>query len=688
MSTNGTPMLDEYQQRFCEAPDGNVRLLAPAGSGKTHSLLWRCRHLHEVKSGSARFLIVTFTRAARDELRKRLAGSDFSQIRNSIEIATLNSWGYRRVRQRHTNPRLLTGEQDRQFCARNALQPVWRKHPRVQELLEAQPFQGPRVVMDLVDLFKSMGFLHRGATEEAIQHHLIHLRSMQLDRIIEAGFREMRVEAGEFDDLFSAFALFWIEASEQMIGQALFTLEDQKYVAYLDLLEQIEAGRRPVGAARYTHLLIDEFQDINPLDLALLKAIAEINSSNVTIVGDDDQAIFEWRGATFRYILDPATVLGRSFETHILERNYRCPRNIVEHSKSLIGHNKNRVWKRVEAMQSHNAAIDVMRSPTFTEGIDRVIEEIKQFRADLASGRLAAGEKFALISRKRAQLIPYQIVLASLEIPFCAAEDLQVFMSKAFQTLISLLTICEDRTRRLRPRQIEDAVLVMCDMVKRFPLKRIEKAGLSSYLSAASPRTLTEAIELLERYDGPLKGPNEEGAASRSFAASLRDLVRSETVTEALDVLGSRFSGLDKDYGRSQEDIFYADPPFFYLAQFAKRYEGDFSQFIEDLERAQQKLAQLPTDEDSGQDEIWSRPIHLMTAIRSKGKEFHTVIILDANDGIWPSVHAETVEQKEQERRLFYVAMTRARSRLLFTLSGRIGDRTALPTPFLAEAMI
>ena len=151
---------------------------------------------------------------------------------------------------------------------------------------------------------------------------------------------------------------------------------------------------------------------------------------------------------------------------------------------------------------------------------------------------------------------------------------------------------------------------------------------------------------------------------------------------------------MEKDYGKSNEDIFFADPPFFYLSRFASRYGDDLERFIEDLEEAKRQTAQVPIDDDEAQQnaqsvgDMWSRPIHLMTALRAKGKEFDTVIMLDVNDGIWPSVHAETENQKEQERRLFYVAMTRAKSKLVMTLSGRIDDKVMARSPFIAEAGI
>jgi DNA helicase-2/ATP-dependent DNA helicase PcrA len=194
-----------------------------------------------------------------------------------------------------------------------------------------------------------------------------------------------------------------------------------------------------------------------------------------------------------------------------------------------------------------------------------------------------------------------------------------------------------------------------------------------------------EAIDAIERYRGSLKGENSDGQMSLAFGEALRAFCESETVSEAIEAISECFSGLQKDYGKAEEDIFYSDPPFQYLARYADRYGDDFEQFLEDVEAAAETLSNAPSEEDA-KDPVWERPIHLMTALRAKGKEFHTVVILDANSGIWPSKQAETKEQIEGERRVFYVAMTRAKQRLIFTLSKRIGPNAAIPSPFLAES--
>lgn len=87
----------------------------------------------------------------------------------------------------------------------------------------------------------------------------------------------------------------------------------------------------------------------------------------------------------------------------------------------------------------------------------------------------------------------------------------------------------------------------------------------------------------------------------------------------------------------------------------------------------------------SSSDELWKRPIHLMTALRAKGKEFDTVILLDVNDDIWPNRNAKTPAQREAERRVFYVAFTRAKKRILMFVSNNYRNRKALPSPFIDE---
>ncbi|MER9134735.1 ATP-dependent helicase [Mesorhizobium sp. M0830] len=679
--------LDEFQQRFCKAPGGNLRLLAPAGSGKTQSLLWRCAELYRRADSKGRFLVVTFTRAARDELRARLSNPDFAFMASAVEVVTLNGWGFKRLRANHHSPRLLVSEFEKSGCVRNTLQPVWRKFPPIEKAMEAQPYVVDKILNGLIERLKSLGFDHEAPSIWAAHDQMDYLMRLgllwQIQNLIDQ-LAECEILADKRLESFIEEVLpFWVDSCQTMIGQALFSLEDQKYVAFLDLRRQIAEDRFPTGGSRYTQVLVDEFQDINPLDLNLVRKIVDLHKADLTIVGDDDQAIFEWRGATPHYILQPDQHFDREFSTHILERNYRCPRNLVAASQKLIVNNKRREDKRVVAMQTVDAEVQIVRSDRFVESIDAVMDEVRSF---LASNRPNA--KLAILSRKRAQLIPYQVLMASEDLPFCAAEDLQIFMSGAFEKLRHALQTCAMARANFRPPALVDDIVKLCDLVKRYPLKKAEREALAAHLRTSRPKSYSDALDAIAAYRGSLKGLNEDGAAGLVFCRVLRDLLDAPTVRDAIAALGAGFAGLNQDYGKSQEDIFYTDPPFLYLAEFAGRYEDDFQRFIDDLDSARDTLARLPGEEDASgaADELWRRPVHLMTALRAKGKEYDTVIILDANDGIWPLRRAETAEAKESERRLFYVAMTRPKRRLMITLSGRIGDQPANPSPYLTEA--
>ncbi|WP_029032924.1 UvrD-helicase domain-containing protein [Salinarimonas rosea] len=681
----GRAQLDPFQRAFVEAPAGSLRLLAPAGSGKTQSLLWRCAELSRRADGKGRFLVVTFTRAARDELRARLKADDFGALASSVDVVTLNSWGWRRVRANHHSPRLLAGEYERRQLVQNTLQPVWKAYPAIAAAIASRPFVIDKVLSGLIDDLKSLGFDHEaegfGQANDRIDDLMRLGLLARLEAIVDRLHELKILEDTRLETFLEAVIPFWKECCRTMLDQAMFTMEDQKYVAFLDVRRQIAEGRRPTGGSRYGQVLVDEFQDINPLDLALTRAIVELHVADVTLVGDDDQAIFEWRGASPHYILKPHEHFERAFATYVLERNYRCPRNIVAASQRLIVNNTRREPKRVVAMQTVDAEIDVFNAPTFTGSLDAVMAEVRAF---VAAQR--PGARLAILSRKRAQLIPYQVMMARENIPFCAAEDLQVFLSHSFDKLRHALQACAFARASFRSPTLLDDVLGLCDLVKRWPLKRAERDGLRRHLAAAKPKSYAEALDALADHRGPLKGVvNEDGGASLSFAEAIRRLFAAADVRGAIVALGAGFDGLDQDYGKSQEDIFHADPPFLYLAEYAERYGDDFQTFLDDLEAARETLARLPGEEDDA-DETWRRPIHLMTALRAKGKEFDTVVMLDVVDGVWPLRRAASLEAREAERRLFYVAMTRAKRRLVLTSSGRIGDEPAIPSPFLGEA--
>lgn len=695
--------LDASQRTFAESEAANIRLLAPAGCGKTMSLLHRCLHLARAARGHRpRFLIVTFTVAAKAELMARLADDPvFEPIRDQITATTLNSYGYTRIKNTVSSHKLISSKDEFHFTMLNQLRPVWSKHTSVAAVLEGKKKNTlPKQLMGIMDEFKSVGFDHtRQVNQEKFIERISELRQQGLEPRLQEliddltkaeiiptkkGKKGEEIAHASDRELYTSFFRFWVEATEQLMGSATFTLEDQKYFAYLDEQTKLEKGSFLSGAARYDHVLVDEFQDINPLDLALVRAITDRNKATLTIVGDDDQAIFEWRGATPEYILNPDKYFNRKFETVVLSTSYRSPRNIVEKSKTLIEHNQRRVPKAIHAHRTDDAEIETIKSEDLNAALDFVLEVVQQAIKDNQSPA-----KVAIIGRKRSQIIPYQIFLASKGISFCAAEDLQVFMSKAFERLLELLMIKAYAHTKSMSMDVVEKTLKLCDLVKRWQLARAERDALKKYLVTLRASTVAEAAEWIAMYSGPLKGANAGTKTSDEFSEALLDFLNATTVSDALIAMGEKFEGLQIDMGKAEDDIFFVDPPFLQLAEFAQRYGRDYDEFVNDIELAREQLVRIPPFEDDAEitptEELYRRPVHLMTALRAKGKEFDTVILLDVNDGIWPSKHAKTIQLKEAERRVFYVAFTRAKKRLIMLVANRFGQKQAIASPYLDE---
>jgi DNA helicase-2/ATP-dependent DNA helicase PcrA len=690
-----TDALDEFQLPFAQDNRRALRLLAPAGSGKTHSLLWRCvQQWKAAPKTKPRFLLFTFTKAARDELQDRLRNApEFTEISGSVEVSTLNSWGFRRLKARTHSLRLLTNSTDVFWAVHNNLQPIWTKHERLRDLLTQTTSRNraAKAVMTVMDGLKSLGFrhdIHHNGVE--FEKHVLWLRELGLVTYL-ANLLQLLTDLQIIDlssgklgqEMENGFLRFWHDATVSLRQMAMITLEDQKYWAWLDLEEAISEGRFTTGIHRCDHILVDEFQDVNCLDLRLLQSIATVNKTELTLVGDDDQAIYEWRGASPQFILKPDEHISNGYDTHILSRNYRSPRNIVDLSQKLIQHNTRRVEKRVQAASTIDARLDVLRMRSITECIDYVVSEVRAMLEDKSI------KKVAIIGRKRGQIIPYQIVFASHNIPFYAAEDLQVFLSDAFAELKEILGIKARAGAGPIPGMdpITD-IMKLVNKVKRYPLSKADRTALLKHLQGDRPRTLLACVSSLRKYTGPLKGNNQDASRSNEFSDAILELINAQSVSASIQAISDHFDGLQKDYGKAMEDIFYTDPPFLHLADFAQRYGSDYSAFYEDLDKAIATLARLPSEEDestSSKEPEWKLPLHLMTALRAKGKEFDAVIILDVNQDIWPSKLAVTAEQLEQERRVFYVGFTRARKRLTLLVNDEILGRPSVPSPYLAE---
>lgn len=689
--------LDNSQMKFVESEAENIRLLAPAGSGKTLTLLYRCKHLLD-QNPQQRILVFTFTRVARSELRTRLARSkELAKYADRIKISTLNSYGQSILNERPIAPMLLTKKMEKKGAFRRLLREGAGHSATIREKGQDRKWVNRYdcAVMNAIDVFKSLGFDHVAINDkESFKEYVARLEEdgigekvmAMVDELAEMGFvsevtggREKRL-----DETFNRFFKFYRFVCRRMEACGEFTLEDQKYWGW----RMTKDAEKVTGAARYQHIMVDEFQDINPIDLMFVNALRKRHGATLTIVGDDDQAIYEWRGATPLYILNPDQAFGLEegeprFETFTLGTNYRSPKNVVELAQKLIGHNRNRVPKEMKAAREEDAAICIAEESDY----DAIASRIEK---DLAADGIG---KVAVVSRKRSHLLPYQIIFANKGIDFFAAEDLNVFLGDSFADLREVVDFkrMQQDGGMCDPYHLEKAFTSLVNRIRLYPLSKKDENLFADYMRRGNCQSIEDALTHLREMPA---GELQRRVGVQNACEVIRLFWESQTVRGMLECIATRFDGMQKDYRRVDDDIFFADPPFGELAAFAARYGKDFGWFGEDIERATQTLARIAYVEDDRDPEADELPkggpnaavdsrLHLMTALRTKGKKFDSVYVLHANKDVWPHKKAVSEARMESERRLFYVAVTRAQKKLTFVVDNLMPSDC--PSPYLAE---
>ena len=210
-------------------------------------------------------------------------------------------------------------------------------------------------------------------------------------------------------------------------------------------------------------------------------------------------------------------------------------------------------------------------------------------------------------------------------------------------------------------RVIDDLVKVF-NLIRRAPLSKKNEESVRQFVKTLEARSCRDAASRFARYDGiKLTGKTHEhlSKVAAGFLGSAK-------AWEAVMHIADDFDGLRFDYEKAEDDVWYTDPPLKQLAAMAREEQLDADDLIERLEAARAQVKHFQGFEDEAADaNPDDQTLQLMTATRAKGKEFDTVIMLDTCEDMWPYKQAETKAEIEAERRLFYVAFTRARKRVL-----------------------
>ena len=658
---------DSHQLGAIESTAPFIRILAPAGSGKTATIVEKALRIVE-SDPAARVLMLTFTNAGVDAFNSRVQ-LQASHFASRCSATTLNKFGL--SAQRALNPRLKMFPHTKPHVAHPAVKQAMATDLGIPTFDSRLPFEH---LWDATEITKQLGF----APESDPARDGATLKLLDRLRVIQVLYAHLDRAGLDMDLTLEAIHDQWLPLWRDILVRARpigLTFEDQKFWAFWNQ-QHSPALERHIAQKKVTHLLVDEFQDINLLELYLITSIARLNAGDLHIVGDDDQCIYEWKGCTPYFITDPDQLIPglvgstNKFETHILETNYRCPPNIVRVSKSLIEHNFNRVQKDIVAVGGRDANIREIRLPTSAISMVTIARLLK------AVTERDPEHRFALLARKKSQLVPLQVLLTRDDVDFYIPRDCNIFLQETFQALLDAFesrAVLNGQAPAPSSFRARELLLTMADRVWSRPLYKQDRKVVVDALKTAD--TLPEGLQILDDARALPRKKNQTAAISNA----IRAFASRHTCAEALRDLFVHFKGFNQDYGKSKDDVFRRDPPLALLIDLATNYD-DESSFVADLRASRVRAAAK-----SGASDRDSAAVSLLTAYRAKGRQFDTVVVLDANDRFWPSAMAVQDGRIEEERRLFYVAVTRAQANLLFFSSDHIQGRSQKVTQFIGE---
>jgi DNA helicase-2/ATP-dependent DNA helicase PcrA len=602
--------LNEAQAEAVHHRTGPLLILAGAGSGKTRVITRRISELLRRGVAPFRILAVTFTNKAAGEMRERVARIDGERAA-SAWIGTFHS----------TCARLLRMYPDRAGLKRDFV--IFDDSDQkslmirvLKDLAIADRFATPRAMLSAIDGAKNQGVEpadYRG--EDYFTDLVARVYPLYQERLAQAN-------GVDFGDLL--IKALKLSENDEEVGVAL--------------------------RARFDHVLVDEFQDTNRVQYRIVHALSRAHG-NLCVVGDDDQSIYAWRGADLRNILDfehdhPGTRVVK------LERNYRSTQIILDAANAVIARNLARKQKRLYTEHAGGEPILYVTLDDERREAEHVVRTIRRLESD--EGRTY--DDFAVFYRTHAQSrvleeamlaadLPYAIIGGTRFYDRAEVKDLLAYLRVIANPAdeVSLERIINKPTRGIGEATYEKAVeRARAQSTTVWEALRAVAAPDATELSTGPRRKLSAFVDLMEDlrgYVGSLGGLAESvlertGYLERLAADSTHE--SQDRIENLMELVGSI-----KDFERDQE-----------------AREGAPPSLVDFLERV---ALVSPADERS-------RGITMMTVHAAKGLEFPVVFVTGLEDGVFPSLrNGEDADSIEEERRLAYVAITRARERLFLS---------------------
>ena len=627
MNLNLLEKLNDKQREAASQIDGSILILAGAGSGKTRTITYRIAHMIEnVGISPYSILAVTFTNKAAKEMRERVEEL-VGDIAKACTISTFHSFGMRLLRMY---------AKEVEYNSNFTIYDTDDQKRIVKAILKGQNISLNGVKLTERDIVSMISKI-----KEEIK---------TLD--------EYSIMNKQIVEVYDKYNRTLLESNAMDFSDIL--LNTYKLLQKPEILEKVQN--------KYKYIMIDEYQDTNNLQYKIIDLIAR-KSSNLCVVGDENQSIYGFRGANILNILN--------FETNYnnakiikLEENYRSTTTILDAANELIKNNKSSKDKKLWTQNGKGDLIKVLACDNARDEVSRIIEIIKENHQNGIAYR-----DMTILYRTNAQSRVFEEGLLRYSIPHKVFGGISFYSRAEIKDIIAYLSIIVNPQDELNLQRIINV-----------PKRKVGEKGIEKIITYARENNLNllEALSHIKEISGLTVVGKEKLLEMYDIIKELKDLSYTETASYIVQTLIDKIKYIDyikENYSDAEARIENID---------------EFKNSILELEnvvgelRLNEYLENVSLISATDDLEEKSDYVKLMTIHNSKGLEFPIVFLVGFENEIFPGSRAMFEEKEmEEERRLCYVALTRAEKKLYLshaTIRFVYGqDRLSTPSVFLKE---
>ena len=598
--------LNTQQLKAVQTVNKPVLVFAGAGSGKTRVLTYKVWHLIKEKLFKPQnILALTFTNKAASEMKNRIQESISS---SGVNVGTFHSIGARMMR---AHISLL----DENFNSNFTIYDTVDQKSVIKEVLED---------LNLTEFKElSVGFL-----------------KVQIDQFKNSDLSVKKIEskAQTFED--EKIAEVYKGYNEKLRSNNALDFNDL-IIFPIKLLKQNKKILQYYQDL-WQYILVDEFQDTNSPQFEIVSLLAQ-KHKNITVVGDDDQSIYGWRGANIDNIL---TNFQETFPKKIeikLEKNYRSTQRILDGAWSVVSNNKNRAEKKLYATKGEGEKISLISTGSDEEESNAICDAIK---SEIKINKNTFKD-FAVLYRTNAQSRSIEQAMVKEGLPYNIVGGTKFYDRKEIKDVLAYLTLVSNNNDDISLKRIIN-----------FPVRGIGEKSINMFVDLAAKKKISLFESLKFCREMKLRGKQQDSIENfhlsiLKFSGLIEKLDPKELVRALLEEFNIenyyKNNPVEQDrYNNIQELKQTVD-------KFSDQTGGNLNDFLQEIS--------LFTDIDEWDDK--NNTITLMTVHAAKGLEFSTVFVSGLEQGLFPLIRLDdTEDQMEEERRLFYVAVTRAMDRI------------------------